>query len=327
MSPLEGARASAPAARAPIATGASARTAAWTSTPPSASRCAPSPTASCSSPASTSPATTRRWACCRASSAAGAPAPWAQAASSCASCTRAASAAATSTSTPSASTRGRPCRAGEMIGTVGRTGVKVSGSHLHFEVHVDGELQGPGRFPRRLRPAARADAHPRAGHGRKTPAPGPPLPLAPPRARRRSASSQLNLCGALARAPSPETSSEAGAAHMIGQFVGGYRIVAKLGEGGMGVVYRAEHRRISRARRHQGAARRTWRETPKCVERFFNEARAATADPAPRHRRDLRLRRTAPTGSAYIVMELLEGESLARLPATRGPLTPAARSR
>jgi hypothetical protein len=41
---------------------------------------------------------------------------------------------------------GQTVRAGEIIGTVGRTGVKVSGSHLHFEVHKDGELKDPARF-------------------------------------------------------------------------------------------------------------------------------------------------------------------------------------
>jgi murein DD-endopeptidase MepM/ murein hydrolase activator NlpD len=41
---------------------------------------------------------------------------------------------------------GQTVRAGEVIGTVGRTGVKVSGSHLHFEVHQDGELADPVRF-------------------------------------------------------------------------------------------------------------------------------------------------------------------------------------
>jgi hypothetical protein len=41
---------------------------------------------------------------------------------------------------------GQTVTAGEVIGTVGRTGVKVSGSHLHFEVHVDGELKDPVPF-------------------------------------------------------------------------------------------------------------------------------------------------------------------------------------
>src|SRR5215510_2005487 len=109
---------------------------------------------------------------------------------------------------------------------------------------------------------------------------------------------------------------------MVGDVVGNYRIIAKIGEGGMGAVYVAEHTLIGR----QAAIKVLRREVSHrqdLVARFFNEARAATAVKHPGiveiydfgYHTD---------GSAYIVMEFLEGESLAsrlaamgRLPETR----------
>jgi murein DD-endopeptidase MepM/ murein hydrolase activator NlpD len=40
---------------------------------------------------------------------------------------------------------GQAVRAGEIIGSVGRSGIKVSNSHLHFEVQREGELYDPAR--------------------------------------------------------------------------------------------------------------------------------------------------------------------------------------
>ncbi len=103
---------------------------------------------------------------------------------------------------------------------------------------------------------------------------------------------------------------------MIGTTVSHYRIVDKLGEGGMGIVYRAQDTRLGRdvalkflPGDHPAA--------PAIRERFLQEARAASALAHPNvavvydvgedgHR-------------SYIAMELVEGETL-RTRLTRGPL-------
>jgi eukaryotic-like serine/threonine-protein kinase len=109
----------------------------------------------------------------------------------------------------------------------------------------------------------------------------------------------------------------------VADVVGSYRIIGKIGEGGMGAVYVAEHTLIGR----QAAIKVLQREMSHrqdLVTRFFNEARAATAVKHPGiveiydfgYHTD---------GSAYIVMEFLEGETLSARLRRTGPL-PAARA-
>jgi len=103
-----------------------------------------------------------------------------------------------------------------------------------------------------------------------------------------------------------------------GVAIGPYRVVRKIGEGGMGAVYLGEHTLIGR---HAAikvllpelSAQRS------NVDRFFNEARATTAvtDPGIVQVFDFGF---TPDNTAYIVMEFLEGEQLdARAPAARHP--------
>src|SRR5687767_3097530 len=63
---------------------------------------------------------------------------------------------------------------------------------------------------------------------------------------------------------------------MVGDVIGNYRILRKIGEGGMGTVYIAEHTLIGR----KAAIKVLQREMSyrrELVMRFFNEAKAATA--------------------------------------------------
>ncbi|HEY0480764.1 MAG TPA: protein kinase [Kofleriaceae bacterium] len=90
--------------------------------------------------------------------------------------------------------------------------------------------------------------------------------------------------------------------------IGQYRILRKIGAGGMGLVFLGEHTLLGRR-----AAIKTLLPTVaanhEIVERFFNEARATSsiADPGVIQIFDFGYH---VDGTAYIVMELLEGESL-----------------
>ncbi len=93
---------------------------------------------------------------------------------------------------------------------------------------------------------------------------------------------------------------------------GKYRLVRLLGDGGMGSVYEALHEvlgtRVAIKVLHPELARRTG-----LVERFLQEARVAAKIRSPHVVQVTDVDRTVEGGHAYIVMELLEGESLAGL--------------
>ena len=94
---------------------------------------------------------------------------------------------------------------------------------------------------------------------------------------------------------------------MIGEVLGSYRVIAKLGAGGMGTVWLAEHQLLgSRAAIKVLLPDLSQQDT--IVQRFFDEARAATRihDPGIVTVLDFGWHQ----GEAYLVMELLIGQTL-----------------
>ncbi len=107
---------------------------------------------------------------------------------------------------------------------------------------------------------------------------------------------------------------------LMGVQLGEYRVLERLAVGGMGVLYRGEQPVIGKAVAikvlHPQMAR-----DPNLVHRLLSEARAVNAIRHP-HIVDIFSFGQVPDGRHYIVMELLEGESLAAMLRQRQRLEP-----
>jgi serine/threonine-protein kinase len=103
-------------------------------------------------------------------------------------------------------------------------------------------------------------------------------------------------------------STPVSASELIGQFVGNYKIMRLLGEGGMGMVFEAVHGSVG----GQAAIKILRPEVAKrhdIITRFFNEARAANSISHPGIVHIYDCGYTA-SGIAYLTMEFLAGSSL-----------------
>src|SRR5215203_6101055 len=95
---------------------------------------------------------------------------------------------------------------------------------------------------------------------------------------------------------------------MRGTAIGSYCLLDKIGEGGMGTVWLAEHTLLGR-RAAIKLLHQTFSTSEAIVQLFFNEAKAvaAIADPGIVQIFDFGVHAG---GAPYLVMELLEGEAL-----------------
>jgi len=107
-----------------------------------------------------------------------------------------------------------------------------------------------------------------------------------------------------------------------GDIVGNYRLLERLGEGGMGTVYRVEHTVLGRRYALKVLRSQVVEKAATAAQRFVREARAAARVRHP-NIVDVFDFGYFPDGRPFFVMELCEGASLLEYVRGHGPLPPA----
>lgn len=105
----------------------------------------------------------------------------------------------------------------------------------------------------------------------------------------------------------------------VGDMIGNYRLGERLGEGGMGTVYRVEHAVLGRQYALKVLRSKVVERETTAAQRFVREARAAARVRHP-NIVDVFDFGHFPDGRPYFVMELCEGEALIDLVRERGAL-------
>lgn len=132
--------------------------------------------------------------------------------------------------------------------------------------------------------------------------------------RRSAASTPFDDLGTAVRPVSSDSDP------LIGAMLGEYRVLAPLGSGGVGLVYRGEQPVIDRPVAIK-VLKAEYARDPNHARRFLEEARSVSAARHPGIIDVFSFGQT-PAGVPYLVMELLEGEPLDALLARRGSLPP-----